>query len=118
MPAWQAIAGFTGGHRSAGRYARMSGGGEKKSSIAVALRYDGSGAPRVTAKGRGPVAEEILKRAREHDVPISDNPDLVQLLAQVQLGDEIPEALYVACAQVIAFAFHLRGKQIPDKKKS
>lgn len=82
-------------------------------SLAVALRYDGSGAPRVTAKGRGPVAAEILKRAREHDVPISNNGELVELLARVELGEEIPEALYVACAQVIAFAYHLRNKRIP-----
>ena len=82
----------------------------KKESVAVALRYEGKGAPRVTAKGRGAVAAEILKRAREHNVPVSDNGDLVQLLAQVQLGDEIPESLYVACAQVIAFAYHLRAR--------
>ncbi len=83
-------------------------------SLAVALHYDGSGAPRVTAKGRGPVAAEILKRAREHDVPISNNGELVELLARVELGEEIPEALYVACAQVIAFAYHLRNKRIPE----
>jgi flagellar biosynthesis protein len=84
----------------------------RRGSVAVALRYDGNGAPRVTAKGRGPIADAILERARAHQVPISNNGDLVQLLAQVELGDEIPESLYVACAQVIAFAYHLRGKGI------
>ena len=93
----------------------MSATGEKTENIAVALRYDGMGAPRVTAKGRGPIAAEILKRAREHDVPINANSDLVQLLAQVELGAEIPEALYVACARVIAFAFHLRGRGVPGR---
>ncbi len=82
--------------------------------LAVALRYDGSGAPRVTAKGRGAVAAEILERARAHDIPISNNGELVELLAKVQLGEEIPEALYVACAQVIAFAYHLRNRSIPE----
>jgi flagellar biosynthesis protein len=86
----------------------MSSEGARKDNIAVALRYDGNGAPRVTAKGRGAVADAILERACEHNVPVSNNGDLVQLLAQVRLGDEIPEALYVACAQVIAFAYHLR----------
>ena len=91
----------------------------RRGSVAVALRYDGDGAPRVTAKGRGPIADAILERAREHNVPISNNGDLVQLLAQVELGDEIPESLYVACAQVIAFAYHLRGKGIaPGTGKS
>ncbi len=95
----------------------MSAEESGKENGAVALRYDGTGAARVTAKGRGPVAAEILKRAREHNVPISNNGDLVELLAQVQLGDEIPEALYVACAQVIAFAYHLRNKHIPDARR-
>jgi flagellar biosynthesis protein len=90
----------------------MSSDGARKDNIAVALRYDGNGAPRVTAKGRGAVADAILERAREHNVPVSNNGDLVKLLAQVRLGDEIPEALYVACAQVIAFAYHLRGKEV------
>lgn len=81
--------------------------------LAVALHYDGKGAPRVTAKGRGPVAEEIIRRARQHDVPLNENPELVRLLAKVELGGEIPEALYLACAQVIAFAYYLKNKR-PD----
>jgi flagellar biosynthesis protein len=84
--------------------------------MAVALRYDGTGAPRVTAKGRGLVAEEIIRRAREHDVPLNENPELVKLLARVDLGDEIPEALYVACAQIISFAYYLKGKGIPGRR--
>jgi flagellar biosynthesis protein len=96
----------------------MSGDAVRKGSIAVALRYDGTGAPRVTAKGRGAVADAILERAREHNVPVSNNGDLVQLLSQVQLGDEIPEALYVACAQVIAFAYHLRGRNVEPRPAS
>lgn len=94
----------------------MSSDGARKDNIAVALRYDGNGAPRVTAKGRGAVADAILERAREHNVPVSNNGDLVKLLAQVRLGDEIPEALYVACAQVIAFAYHLRGKEVSPRR--
>lgn len=93
----------------------MSSDGARRDNVAVALRYDGNGAPRVTAKGRGAVADAILERAREHDVPVSNNGDLVKLLAQVRLGDEIPEALYVACAQVIAFAYHLRGKEVSPR---
>lgn len=95
----------------------MSERPSKPDSVAVALRYDGSGAPRVTAKGRGAVAEEILKRAREHDVPINNNAELVRLLARIKLGDEIPEALYIACAKVIAFAYHLKGKGLPTAKR-
>lgn len=78
--------------------------------LAVALRYDGSRAPVVTAKGEGFVAEEILRLAHEHEIPIRDEPDLVRVLSKVRLGDEIPRSLYVAVAQVIAFAYALKGK--------
>lgn len=78
--------------------------------LAVALKYDGSGAPRVTAKGGGQVAERIVELARQHDVPIQENAPLVQLLAQVELDAEIPPALYLAVAEVIAFAYYLSGK--------
>ncbi len=84
--------------------------------LAVALQYDGSRAPRVTAKGRDQVAEQILALAREHHVPLQENAELAGLLAKVELGEEIPEALYLAVAQVIAFAYYLSGKrpQVPD----
>ena len=87
------------------------------SGLAVALRYDGEGAPRVTAKGRGHVAEQILALAREHNVPIQQQPDLVRLLSKVDLGEEIPEALYVAVAEVIAFAFLVSGREPPRPRE-
>ena len=83
---------------------------EQTPTLAVALHYDGETAPRVTAKGAGDVAEQILAIAREHDVPLQDNPELVKLLSKIELGDQIPEALYVAVAEVIAFAYMLKGK--------
>ncbi len=76
----------------------------------VALYYDGKNAPRVTAKGQGYVAEEILAIARQHNIPLHDDAALVSLLARLELGDRIPEKLYVAVAEVIAFAWRLRGK--------
>lgn len=78
--------------------------------LAVALKYDGTGAPRVTAKGGGPVAERIVELALQHDIPMQENAPLVQLLAQVELDTEIPPALYLAVAEVIAFAYYLSGK--------
>ena len=84
--------------------------------LAVALQYDGKSAPRVTAKGHDQVAERILALAREHNIPLQENHELAQLLAKVDLGEEIPEALYLAVAQIIAFAYYLSGKAppIPD----
>jgi len=78
--------------------------------LAVALQYDGETAPRVTAKGRDKLAQQIIDLARQHGVPLQENEPLASLLARVELGDEIPEALYLAVAQVIAFAYHLSGK--------
>lgn len=81
--------------------------------IAVALKYEGDGAPRVTAKGRGELAERILQLAMENDIPLHDDPQLVQLLSTVDTGDEIPSALYVAVAEVIAFAYYVSGRIPP-----
>ncbi len=77
---------------------------------AVALHWDGDGAPRVTAKGRDHLAERIVAVAREHDVPIKEDRELTAVVANVELGDTIPEELYLAVAQVIAFAYKLTGK--------
>ena len=78
--------------------------------LAVALKYDGEQAPRVTAKGYDSVAEQIIRLARQHGVPMQENEPLAAVLAKLELGDEIPETLYLAVAQVIAFAYHLSGK--------
>lgn len=77
---------------------------------AIALKYDGQNAPNVTAKGNDTLAEEILQIARENDVPIYENADLVRLLARLELGDAIPESLYQTIAEIIAFAWYLKGK--------
>lgn len=71
--------------------------------VAVALQYDKGHAPRVTAKGQGPVADRIVATAREHDIPIEEDPVLAQALARIPLDDEIPEDLYRAVAEVIGF---------------
>jgi len=87
--------------------------GNNADEVAVALRYDGVGAPKVTARGEGDLAREILELAREHGIPLQENPVLVELLAQVGLGEEIPRPLYVAVAEVIAFAYLISGKRPP-----
>lgn len=75
---------------------------------AVALFYDGKRAPTLAAKGHGEQAEEIIKIARDAGVPLCDNAPLVELLAQLELGDSIPEQVYVAVAHIIAFAYRLQ----------
>ncbi|MBC3374740.1 EscU/YscU/HrcU family type III secretion system export apparatus switch protein [Pseudomonas sp. SWRI92] len=77
---------------------------------AIALKYDGHHAPTLTAKGDEALAEEILRIARESEVPIYENAELVKLLARMELGDSIPEELYRTIAEIIAFAWNLKGK--------
>lgn len=84
-----------------------------KPDLAIALRYDGQGAPRITAKGRGHVADRLLVLADKHEIPLHEDPELASLLTQIPLGEEIPEALYRAVAEVIAFAYLLSGKRPP-----
>lgn len=79
-------------------------------TIAVALNYDEESAPVVTAKGRGDMAEHILAIAEAHNIPLQENPELVNVLVELELGTEIPEALYLAVAEVIAFAYMMRGR--------
>lgn len=81
--------------------------------LAVALEYSGSGAPRVTAKGGDALAEEIIRLAQAHEIPIYPDRDLIQVLAHVELDQEIPEILYRAVAELIAFAYLLRGR-VPE----
>jgi len=81
--------------------------------IAVALKYDGQHAPTITAKGSGQLAQEIIDLAIANDIPLDSNPELVKVLSSIPLGEEIPEALYIAVAEVIAFAYILSDKN-PD----
>ncbi|HHB12459.1 MAG TPA: hypothetical protein ENK62_04605 [Chromatiales bacterium] len=82
-----------------------------RDKLAVALRYapQRRDAPVVVAKGRGPVAEAIERRAVDAGVPFHADPELARVLETIPTGEEIPEALYVAVAEVLAFAYHLRG---------
>ena len=81
--------------------------------IAVALEYDGENTPQVTAKGFGELAEQILSLAEQQGIPLHNDEDLIEILAEVNLGEEIPENLYRAVAEVIAFAYILTGKFPP-----
>lgn len=80
---------------------------------AVALYYDGENAPTISAKGVGSTADEIIAIANQHEVPLCNNAQLVDLLVTLELGDDIPTALYTAVAYIIAFAYEMEGKR-PD----
>ncbi len=81
----------------------------KANPLAVALKYDRPRAPRLVASGRGAVGEAIIAKAKEAGVPIQQNPALAEALATIELDSEIPEALYKAVAQVLAFIMRTAG---------
>jgi flagellar biosynthesis protein len=84
----------------------------KKKSKAVVLKYDKEkdATPRITAKGRGYVAEQIVEIARVHNVPLHEDKNLVQVLEALDLETEIAPELYRAVAEVLAFIYRLNGR--------
>ena len=81
-------------------------------NLAVALEYEHGRdhAPRVTASGRGAIAEKIVETARAHGVAVEGNPLLAEALAGVAVDEEIPEDLYRAVAEVSGFVLRTAGK--------
>jgi flagellar biosynthesis protein len=74
---------------------------------AVALKYSpgAQAAPVVVAKGRGYLAETILQKAREHGVPVQEDPSLVEVLSKLDLNQEIPPELYQLVAEILSFVY-------------
>jgi flagellar biosynthesis protein len=87
---------------------------KKRSPKAVALRYDNQKdrAPRVVAKGKGCLADKIIDVAREHDIPLHQDENLVQVLEALEVETEIPPELYRAVAEVLAFIYRLNDKDL------
>lgn len=88
---------------------------KKKLKKAVALKYDPlkGKAPKLTAKGKGVVADHIIQLAKEHGIPVKDDPDLVEVLSGLELDAEIPPSLYIVVAELLAFAYSMNGKKRP-----
>lgn len=82
--------------------------------IAVAIKYEAGkmDAPVVLAKGQELVAEKIREIAREHDVPLVENPPVARLLhAKVEVGQSIPDELFKAVAEILAYVYSLKGRR-------
>ena len=86
---------------------RTADGGRRGPRRASALRYEGSGAPKVTASGRGYIADRIIEVARDNGVAVREDPALAEALAALELDAEIPEDLYTAVAEAIAWSYGL-----------
>jgi flagellar biosynthesis protein len=83
----------------------------KKKNTALALRYQpkSDSAPKVTAKGKGKLAEKIIEIAKKNNIYIHNDPDLVEILAQLDINDEIPPNLYIVAAELLAFVYSINS---------
>lgn len=79
----------------------------RKEAVALSYQPQKNSGPIVVAKGKGKIAEEILNRAVDNKIPIHEDPNLLQLLGQLDLNESIPEELYQAVAEVFAFIYRL-----------
>ena len=79
---------------------------------AVALRYIPAldRAPKVTAKGSGLLAQKIIELAREHGIPLKEDPVLIQILSQLDFYQEIPPSIYVVVAEILAFVYSVNNR--------
>jgi flagellar biosynthesis protein len=85
----------------------------KANQQAIAIAYDaGDYAPKVVAKGRGLIAEQIIAKAKENGVFVHESKDLVALLMQVDLDDHIPAELYLAIAEILAWLYRLENQDL------
>jgi flagellar biosynthesis protein len=78
---------------------------DQEKAVALRFRRESDSAPTVVAKGRGLVAQRIKAVAQEHGVPIRQDDDLVELLAEVDVDREIPAELYAAVAEILAWVY-------------
>jgi flagellar biosynthesis protein len=81
----------------------------KRQETAIALKYQpkADNAPRVTAKGKGKVAEKIIEIAKKNNIYIHNDPDLIEILSQLDINDQIPPDLYIVAAELLAFVYSL-----------
>lgn len=83
-----------------------------KNSEAVALRYNSKedNAPKVVAKGRGHAADKILEIARQNNIPVKEDPELLQVLSTLDLNSDIPPHVYQVVAELLAFVYSMNKR--------
>ena len=86
---------------------------QEKIKKAVALNYEmgKDNAPKITAKGKGETAKNIIKIAKENNIPIEKDEDLVELLSQIDVDKEIPTSMYRAVAEIFSFIYGISTKK-------
>ena len=94
----------------------MSRYDNRATNRAVALKYDGEGAPVVVASGMGYLAERMVEVASESGVPVYEDNSLATILSQLALGQEIPDALYQAIVEIYVYFLNFDPED-PDKAR-
>ncbi len=91
----------------------MANGPRRGPRSAIAMRYDlaKDRAPKVVAKGKGVIADKILELAKKHDVPVHQDPELLEALARLDVQEEIPAQLYQVMAEVLTFIYKANKKK-------
>lgn len=89
-----------------------------KSAVALKYHAEEDAVPKVAAKGEGLVAERIIELAKENQIPIKEDPDLVQILSQVDINKEIPPSVYKVVAELLAFVYKLNSQYQGSSGKS
>ena len=79
----------------------------RKSVVSLKYKKGKDSAPKITAKGKGWVAEKIIKMAHENNIPIREDRDLLNLLSEIDVGQEVPESLYKVVAELLAWVYQL-----------
>lgn len=84
---------------------------EKKKAVALKYQPKIDDAPKIIAKGQGKVAEKIIEIAKEHQLHIHNDPDLIEVLSQLDINKEIPPDLYIVIAELLAFVYSLNHSE-------
>ena len=82
----------------------------KKKAVALVYNRSKDNAPRVLASGAGEIANRIIDLAKENDIPIKEDPDLIEILSKVEVDQEIPPNLYKAVAEIFSFLYKITKK--------
>ena len=83
---------------------------QKKTAVAVSYNKEKDSAPKITAKGKGAVAEKIIELAKKNNIPMHEDPDMIEVLSKLDLGQEIPADLYKLIAEVLVYVYRANNK--------
>jgi len=83
---------------------------QRKKAVALKYDIDKDKAPWIIASGKGKIAQKIIETAKEHEIPIEKEQDVVEVLSKLDIGDEIPPELYQVIAEILSFIYNLENR--------